>query len=208
MQQKVRFIGISGPQGSGKGSMMTAFQTMDTDYRCLFDDFKVSRHVQKKMGFKSLQEATDTFEKMMEFQNAILDEKSNSLEFLRNAMVDYVITERTFIDIGTYFELWCIKMVEDGELSANESYEIASEFLQKCFRLQHKFFDTTIIVPMMDHIQFENDPNRANRNDVDLFYELFMKNCTICGGNFFSISEKSIIDRATQLRNFLGDSYV
>lgn len=208
MQQKVRFIGISGPQGSGKGSMMAAFQAMETDFRCLFDDFKVSRHVQKKMGFASLQEATDTFEKMIKFQNTILEEKSNSLEFLRNAMVDYVITERTFIDIGTYFELWCRKMVAEGKLSEDESYRISFEFLQKCFKLQHIFFDTTIIVPMMDHIQFENDPNRAHQNDVDLFYELFIKNCTLCGGKFFSISAESINDRAAELQHFLGASYV
>lgn len=208
MHQKVRFVGISGPQGSGKGSMMDAFQSMDTEFRCLFDDFKVSRHVQKKMGFSSLQEATDTFEKMIAFQNAVLDEKSNSLEFLRNAVVDYVITERTFIDIGTYFELWCNKMVDAGELSESDSHSLSENFLAKCFKFQHHFFDTTIIVPMMDHIQFEDDPNRAKQNDVDLFYELFMKNCTSCGGKFFNISAESINDRAIELRNFLGASYV
>lgn len=207
MHQKVRFVGISGPQGSGKGSMMAAFQTMETDFRCLFDDFKVSRHVQKKMGFSTLSEATDTFAKMIAFQKAVLEEKSDSLEFLRNAVVDFVITERTFIDIGTYFELWCRKMIDAAQISEKEGHSLSTNFLEKCFKLQHQFFDTTIIVPMMDHIQFEDDPNRAKQNDVDLFYELFMKNCTICGGKFFQISAETITDRAIELRNYLGVSY-
>lgn len=205
MQEKTiaKFIGIAGPQGSGKGTTIDALQNLNSDLIFLFDDFKVSRHVQKVMGFSSLQEATDTFEKMICFQNRILEEKANSLSFLRNAMVDFVITERTFVDIATYFQLWCIKMVQQGTISQDQCNDVVEQFSQKSFNLQHKFFDTTIIIPMMDHVAFEQDPNRADEKDVDIFYNLFMENVGKCGCECILVSSEGIVERAKEIECFL-----
>ena len=116
-----KIIGITGPQGCGKGTTINTIGDVFPNDQIYIDDFKVSRWVQKEMGYSTLAEATSTYEKMIKFQKMVLNKKIESLSTFKNLTSTFVLTERTFADIYAYTDLWISKFVLSGEVSSEQA---------------------------------------------------------------------------------------
>ena len=204
-------IAISGPQGSGKGTLMSAVEKrhfdsgMKTFY---FDDFKVSRSVQQQLGITRLVEIEDDFNKMCKFQTMVLTQKVqslNELKYFHNDAMDFIITERSFIDIASYFQLWCMKQFNKGTISETQYFETVDVFSEMCYEAQHELIKMNVIVPMMDHIRFEVDPHRASEADLDDFYEIFMNHVVNTTTEYRFITAETIAARTDEFFNFFKD---
>jgi predicted ATPase len=201
--ENVKIVTISGPQGCGKGSMIAAVEKLNFDagqHVFYYDPFKVSRSVQEKLGYATLQEATSTFEKMVEFQDLILEEKKSSLlELKKYVRTSIIMTERSFIDIAAYFELWLVKQGQDTSQSWVQKY------FEKCYEFQNEIVEECVIIPMMAHVQPQIDVRRADFADVDAFYEMFIRHLSISGAKARFITEETIQGRANQFVSFYGE---
>lgn len=204
-------IAISGPQGSGKGTLMSSVEKrhfdsgMKTFY---FDDFKVSRSVQQDMGIKRLVEIEADFSKMCRFQTMVLEQKVKSLIDLRyfhKDALDFIVTERSFIDIASYFQLWCMKQFNKGCISEKQYFDTVNEFSEMCYEAQHELIKVNIIVPTMDHVRFEADPHRASEADLDDFYEIFMSHVGNTTTEYRFITTETIEDRTDEFFNFFKE---
>lgn len=202
-----RIVAVSGPQGCGKGSMISEIEEIDfsTALNYFFiDTFKVSRTVQKEMGVSSLADIYADMSVMLQFQNKVLDVKRDSLYELQQIVGrDFIITERSFLDIAAYFELWCEKQMQAGNITENEFLDLTQKYAKKCYSYQKQFCDVNVIIPMMDCVEFENDQHRAGKDDIDRFYELLMKHVVESGTRCFFVTKETIKDRASQVINFL-----
>ena len=202
-----RIITVSGPQGCGKGSMIGEIERIDFDHALnsfMIDDFKVSRSVQKELGFKSLSQVYSSLENVILFQNLVLDTKYRSLRSqLETVGRDFIITERSFLDIAAYFELWCEKQLILGNLTEEGFFDITQSYFQRCYEYQRELCEISIIIPMMDHVKFEEDSQRASEQDIDRFYELLMKHVAISETECFFVTKQTVYDRARQVIDFL-----
>lgn len=202
-----RIVAVSGPQGCGKGSMISEIAEIDFSEALNYffiDDFKVSRAVQKDMGVSSLMDIYTDMSVMLQFQNKVLDFKKDSLYELQQFVGrDFIITERSFLDIAAYFELWCEKQMQAGNITEDEFVDLTQNYAKKCYTHQKEFCDINVIIPMMDCVEFENDQHRANKDDIDRFYELLMKHVEASGTRCFFVTEETVKDRAVQVINFL-----
>lgn len=207
-----RIVAVSGPQGCGKGSMISEIANIDftTALNYFFiDDFKVSRAVQKEMGFSSLSDVYTDMSVMLQFQNKILDVKKESLYELQQFVGrDFIITERSFLDIAAYFELWCEKQMHAGNITEDQFLDLTQNYAKKCYSYQKEFCDVNVIIPMMDCVEFEHDQHRAGKEDIDRFYELLMKHVVASETRCFFVTQETIKDRAFQVINFLKDENV
>ena len=146
-------IAISGSQGVGKTTLLQHLSkgnyTVDT--------FKVSRAVQKEMGYSSLCSAVDTFEKMKKFQeNIILRKFEHDSRLIENIGDKIVFTERSFIDVLAYAELWCTHFPKMKSSTSNW----LCGFKEACFNFQNIYSGLVLIEPN-DSIRFEDDPERG-----------------------------------------------
>ncbi len=195
-------IGLSGAQGGGKTSLLNELKTRG--YRV--DDFKVSRYVQAKFGWTNLYEVLDHPDTMKAFQEEVFKCKlKNDSQFVDT--VDYVLTERTFADIYAYTFSWMHAFIDRGDVSEADGLAWLQSYYDRCIEAQCQIYRGCLLLPMMQHISFENDPHRAKSDSVEEVFETisrFAERCAFRGVKRLLISQKSVEDRATEVQQFLN----
>lgn len=194
-------IGLSGAQGGGKTSLLNELKKFG--YRV--DDFKVSRCVQAQFGWDNLYEVLNHPKTMMRFQEEVFAQKlKNDLKFVDS--VDRVLTERTFADIYAYTHSWMHAFIDRGDISVDDANKWLREYQVKCVGAQERVYAACLLLPMMQHISFEEDPHRAKSDTVKEVFDAiceFSEVCSFGGVKQFLITEKSVQDRANQVHQFL-----
>lgn len=195
-----KIIGVTGPQGCGKGTTISLIGEIFPNDQIYIDDFKVSRWVQRDMGFETLAEATSTYSRMLEFQHNVLYKKIESLSQFKHLTSTFVLTERTFADIYAYTDLWISKFALAGEVSEEQANIDSFKFMEECLINQKFLFSGQVIIPFSNHIKFEEDPNRATLADVDEFYDRVVDfNGELENFSMYMLNSKTPQDRATDI---------
>lgn len=196
----MKIVAVSGTQGSGKSTLLDTLKSWG--YKV--DDFKVSRHIQEKLGAQALSELTTTFEGVKKFQNMILEAKMEREEQL--SLGDgLILTERSFADICSYANIWVNKLIDQGKVSRDEGVEFTINFADICSDYQ-QIYAGVVMVPYMDHIKWQDDAKRAAWEDIATFnseMNSFMTFLQPSNVPAFYVSEKSTTDRASQVEAFL-----
>lgn len=200
----MRVVGISGAQGGGKSTLLGELKNRGFKV----DDFRVSRAVQASLGWKTLENVMESWYTMVEFQSAVYQEKyDHDLSLRTSESNEIVLTERTFADIVAYTNLWTWRHVDRGNTKFNEAMAFLVPYTQRCAEAQRLIYSGTIMMPFMaDVVQWEADPNRAARNDVDRVFEdvqRFMETKIPVGTPLLTITTKSVQDRADEVEGFL-----
>lgn len=195
-----KIVAISGAQGAGKTTLLEELR--NRGYHV--DDFKVSRSVQKQLGWKTLLDATSTWNNMVAFQEEVLLQKYRNDRSLISSGKETVLTERSFADIFAYAQYWAWELVNRGEQTFPKTSTWVSEYLQKCLKAQRECYDGLILLPLMDHIVFQDDPNRAARHFSETVFEEMVEFSKMGDSiSCFPLYEKSIEDRAKATINFI-----
>lgn len=170
-------IGISGPQGGGKSTLLTALR----DQGFIVDDYKVSRDVQHRLKVDSLDDLTKHPATMMDFQEAIFEAKYNREHENCTKGNKILLSERTFADISSYAQLWAYELVHQGQWGLREAMDWALQFTKRCASAQN-IYDGVIHLPRMEHVAFVQDARRASKETIefiaeqlDRFYEVHQK---------------------------------
>lgn len=218
----MKLIGISGAQGAGKSTLLKELAARGW----AVDDFKVSRAVQTALGWDTLERVMDSPETMMQFQTEVFKQKLTRDSHLsalviaplkthsgrayshssQDTKTSIMLTERTFADILAYTSHWCWKFVDEHRLNIKTAIDFLVEYTIDCQNAQLKIYSGAILLPFMDHVIWEADPNRAKRSDVDLIFEnieKFMERRTPITHRRMTISSKSVPDRVTEVERFL-----
>jgi nicotinamide riboside kinase len=158
-----RLIGLSGPQGGGKTTMLNGLK----ERGIAVDDFKVSRRVQEELGWATLENVLLDPQTMCEFQEKVRDVKYMcERENAARTDVDVILTERTFADIASYAQLWTWELIHEGKWNINHGLQFTTPFVESCANLQ-TIYDGNIILPVMSHVKWQDDPHRAKENHQD-----------------------------------------
>lgn len=198
-----KVVSLSGAQGGGKSTLLTELH----DRGWVVDDFKVSRAVQEKLGWSTIDNVLSSWDTMIQFQEQVLDEKFNrdlSLRELGSSSV--ILTERSFVDVAAYTTYWVWELHSAKKVDFSEAAKWLGDYVTRCSAAQLRCYDAVLILPWMPHIAWENDPNRASKESArsigDSIFDLAN------GKRFqmvqkFVITEKNTEDRATEVENFL-----
>lgn len=160
-------IGISGTHGSGKSTLLNALARNGIPV----DDFKVSRAVQKQLGWDSLDNVMSSAATMMEFQNAVFDQKYKNDLKLRDSSNLVILTERTFADIYAYTALWTWKLVDEQKLTIEAALQFMLKYLRRCRDAQAEVYNGVLVLDKMSHLPSENDPHRAKETDSKRLFD-------------------------------------
>lgn len=215
----MKVVGLSGAQGGGKSSLL--LELAARGWR--LDAFRVSRAVQAQLGWASLERVMDAPETMMQFQEAVFQQKF--LNDMRVGVTDtelepkdlklpvpvhpkdrVVLTERTFADICAYTMHWTWRFVDDGRLTVSAALDFLSPYVARCADAQHAIYDGTMLLPLMDHIPLENDPHRAVRGSAEsVYYDItrFMDRKVPLSHPRLTITGQTVVERADQVEAFL-----
>lgn len=209
-------VGVSGAHGAGKTTLLNELRTRG--WR--IDDFKVARAVQKELGWDSLDRATESWETMMAFQEQVLLQKRNhDLMLAAKANTEFppipdltpendrvIIVERTFADICAYADLWAWKLVDAQKVTLTEAIMFLVDYAQRCGKAQNEIYGGTVLLPLMDHVVWEEDKHRAKKQDAQTMFEdveRFMQRKVHITHPRMRISAKTTADRADQVEAFL-----
>lgn len=199
----MRIVGISGAQGGGKTSLLNELKLRGYEV----DEFKVSRAVQAQLGWKSLDNVMDNFSTMVTFQDEVYNQKlENDLSFSTNGRPGLILTERTFADVFAYAQLWAYKLMYRGDVPEMEGLRWVNEYYRKCAEAQVKCYAGTLLLPLMNHVKFEDDPHRAKKEDVQRVYEEVQRFCDLAkyrGHKSFAITQMTVEHRANEVEGLL-----
>ena len=198
----MRIVGVSGAQGCGKSSLLEELKARGYQV----DDFKVSRTVQKQLGWEKLDTVMDNWETMKRFQEAVLKAKyEHDLGLKKLSRPGTILTERTFFDISAYTVLWVEKFIYRGDISVTLASEWYLDYLKRANTYQLDIYDVVINVPLMSHIPVENDPRRAARVDAEVIEKLITTKCLKSDLDIIMITKHSISDRADEVESALNE---
>lgn len=202
-----KLIGISGPQGSGKTTLLNVLDRKIDGVD--IDTFKVSRTVQRENNAASLEDLCSNLESVLKFQNRIIELKiERDEQAIARHDVDFVIVDRTFIDIIVYTRMWITQLIgtEPQESFTPNAYRALRDISTKCVSGQEKY-SGVIYVPFMEHVPWDIDPNRANRNLIGEFTEHSAHFIDEIGGesknNIYQVTGVSISDRVSEVIKFI-----
>ena len=206
----MKLVGLSGAQGAGKSTLLKAL--MGNGWT--LDQFRVSRAVQAQLGWDTLDNVMESPETMMEFQEEVFRQKYKHDYALRDlptartmdAKGHVMLTERTFADIDAYTTQWVWRFVDQGRMTTFGGMHWLSQFHRKCVNAQLDCYTGTLMLPFMAHVAWEDDPNRAAKNDVTAIYEhieRYMDSATFLRHPKLVITTKSVEDRMKQTEHFL-----
>lgn len=193
-------IGLTGPQGAGKSTLLTGLKQIGFTV----DEFKVSRSVQRELGWDNLERVKDDPLSMMDFQNRIFEQKVKNEKNLASSPV---LTERTFADIFAYTKDWTTGFVNKNMLSVQDAINFLAEYRAKCIKAQLEIYDCVIFLPYMDHIVFEDDPHRAKSDSVQVIQDImesFLTDTRTKNNIQYSITHKSVQDRIKEATKFIN----
>lgn len=205
----MKVVGLSGAQGAGKSSMLLELRARGWT----LDEFRVSRAVQKQLGWDSLARVMDSPDTMIQFQNEVFRQKyEHDLELndlIAARTMDpkghVILTERTFADIWAYTSMWTWRFHDQRKMGFSEALHFLTPFTEKCARAQAEVYSGVLLLPFMNHITFEDDTHRASRADVDSVYEdvdIFVERKTPQLPKLY-ITTQTVSDRADQVETFL-----
>lgn len=197
-------VGLSGAQGGGKSSLLIELQARGWK----LDQFRVSRAVQAQLGWDKLDTVMESWDTMTQFQDEVFRQKfAHDFDLSALEGDDVVLTERTFADICAYTTMWAWRHVDRGNVSFENAIRYLHEYTASCSKAHTDIYSATLLLPYMpDVIKWEEDPNRAARDDVDRVYEdvsRFLERKVPINHKKLLITTKSVPDRATQVENFL-----
>lgn len=205
----MKVVGLSGAQGGGKSSLLQKLK----ERGWIVDDFRVSRAVQAQLGWETLERVMDSPETMMLFQNEVLDQKYRNDAMLAAKEVtgaapkeQIILTERTFADIYAYTALWAWRFVDSERLSFPDAVAFMTQYTHRCAQAHKEIYSATLVLPLMDHIIWENDPNRAAHKDAGTVFEdveRFLEVKLPVNHRRLKIHAKSVEDRALTVETFL-----
>ena len=206
----MKLIGLSGAQGAGKSTLLKAL--MNKGWQ--LDSFRVSRAVQAQLGWERLDNVMESPETMMQFQQAVFEQKlKNDYELSKlpaartmDSKGSVMLTERTFADIDAYTTQWTWRFVDQGRMTTFGAMHFLTKFHAKCVKAQLECYAGTLMLPFMEHVAWEDDPNRAAKNDVTMIYdhiERFMYARDFIAHPKLVITAKSVDDRVEQTEQFL-----
>lgn len=194
-------IAISGAHGSGKSTLLEALKGRGF----AVDDFKVSRAVQAALGYSTLQEATSTADRVIEFQTRIITEKhQHDLALL--AKPGIILVERSFADIWTYTSHWIWSLESKGDIHYTKAVQFTSSFLKDCIAYQQAIYGGVVLVPLMPHIKREDDPNRADYSFADEHFDgtrKFQERTFANSVRTLIIDTKTVEQRVDQVEQFI-----
>jgi predicted ATPase len=197
-----KIVGISGAHGSGKSTLLSSLK----DRGWVVDDFKVSRAVQAQLGWSSLDRVMDDVQTMMTFQEEVITQKLDRDRELKLIGTEPLyLTERTFADIASYTSHWCWEHVDRGSWELEEAVEWLHGYLHRCRIAQDECYDGVVLVPYMQHVIWQDDPNRANPSFRESFYEDVMRftDAQLMKIRRHEIKSSSVIDRVVEVEAFL-----
>jgi len=199
----MRIVGLSGAQGGGKSSLLNELKSRGYQ----IDDFRVSRAVQAQLKWDSLDRVMDTWDTMQAFQEEVFAQKRmNDLAIRENGKPGMVLTERTFADIYAYTQSWVWKFIDRDEVSETDGLFWLNSYYRKCKDAQHECYAATLLLPLMSHVIFEEDPHRAKKEDAERVFEEITRFTDVskyAGMKVFSITEKTVQGRADQVEGYL-----
>ena len=199
----MKVVGLSGAQGAGKSTLLKALLAKGWE----LDSFRVSRAVQEQLGWSSLDVIKTSPLLMMEFQEEVFQQKyRRDLGLQTNPAVSLILTERTFADLAAYTSNWVWDLVYGDKLALYAGMEWLSVYISKCARAQNEIYSGVMLLPYMDHVVWEADPNRAARSSVDLIMadiDRFIEQKMPITSRVMRLSQKTVNDRATEADNFL-----
>ncbi len=206
----MKLVGLSGAQGAGKSTLLKAL--MDRGW--LLDQFRVSRAVQAQLGWDTLERVMESPETMMKFQEAVFEQKllndtklnEVSPAASREAKGHVMLTERTFADISAYTTQWTWRFVDQGRMTEREAFDFLTPFNKKCMVAQQECYAATLMLPFMEHVAWEDDPNRAAKSDVaEIYHHItrYMEMPVFLTHPKLTITAKSVEDRMKQTELFL-----
>lgn len=192
-------VAVSGTHGSGKSTVLTEIQRQ-TNYK--IDSFKASRAVQEQLEIESLEDVVNIPSHMMEFQDAILEQKwKNDGALTHRAPIDEILlVERSFLDILVYTELWMSKIKKQSELQK----KWFRTYKQKCLEFQ-SIYNGLILVYAHPDIPFEIDPNRAGIDTRDQFEVKLVEYANLYGNAIKRPAQKSFYAKLDLLSSGLED---
>lgn len=194
-----KIIGVSGAQGAGKSTMLKAL----ADRGWYVDDFKVSRDVQARLGWSSLDVVMTSVDAMKHFQLSILDAKREHDLMLSQRCDAIILTERTFADISAYTGEWCVKHSQLRNWGMFDACEWLADFSRQCAEAQRMCYSGVLLLPFMSHVQWVDDPHRASRTNVDTIYTRIEEFVTREHGKRHVITSASVDDRVVEAETFL-----
>jgi predicted ATPase len=197
-----KLIGLSGPQGGGKTTLLNGLK----DRGIIIDDFKVSREVQKQLGWESLSQVMESPETMMAFQAKVRDVKYvRELENVARTDADIILTERTFADVASYTQLWAWELAENKKWTVGQAIEFLVGYVDIC-KDNQEVYSGNLILPSMAHIAWQADPHRAEKKHIefvteqmDRFFDLVHPRTVPT----FKITEGSVEGRIEQTFNWI-----
>lgn len=195
-------IPISGAQGGGKTSLLAELKKRGYHV----DDFKVSRAVQFKLGWASLEHVMESPQTMMAFQEQVFNEKLQNDRTLHLSSNTVTFTERSFADIVAYTCTWMWRFVDRGDIELDEAIAWLAEYTKGCTAAQTEIYDGVILLPMMGHVVFQEDPHRAKKEDIRPVYETlerFMEMPAFINFPKLVVTAKTIEERADQVETWI-----
>jgi hypothetical protein len=148
----------------------------------------------------------DSPDTMMQFQEEVFKQKyQNDLKLL-DEKEPIILTERTFADICAYTSQWTWRFLDAQKITVGEAFNFLHQFTKKCARAQLEIYTGTILLPLMKHVHWENDPSRAKKSDADA---VFRDICGFIGRELpishrtLLISQETVPDRAAAVQHFL-----
>lgn len=186
-------IAVSGAHGVGKSTVLNELSMLDYSV----DNFKVSRHVQKEMGYNSLVEALSSFKDMNNFQELVIHKKyEHDFKLRTKSFNDKVFVERSFFDILIYAELW------NKQLNTRNNNYWIDGFRNACLRYQ-LIYDKLVIIETNKNIKFEEDKNRGSFETQEIFNNRLIELCELSDIPFLLIKEHDIKKRVDEIINFV-----
>lgn len=194
-------VGLSGAQGGGKSTLLEGLKQAGWTV----DDFKVSRAVQAQLGWASLQQVLESPQTMQTFQDEVLKQKLERDQTLRCGS-GLVLTERTFADICAYTTYWSWELVDNRKWTLREASAWLHDYTQRCVEAQKRCYDAVLMLPYMNHVVWNGDPNRASFESVNTIWEnleRFTQKFELVSIPKFYISSPSTEARVAEVDAFL-----
>lgn len=198
-------IGVSGAQGSGKSTILNALQVKGYSV----DPYKVSRAVQERRQWTGLKTVEQTWEQMVDFQREILEVKIAHDKVLAETGKT-IFVERTLADVVAYSALWAWKFVDRNEVTFDTASKFITEMLAAGLKAQPEIYSGVVVVPLMRHVQWENDPQRASQSDADYVFSEVEEFCRFGhlrnqAPAFHIIQSATVEDRVAEVETFVKE---
>lgn len=196
-----KVVALSGAQGGGKSTLLNGLR----DLGWIVDDFRVSRAVQAQLGWEKLDRVMDDIETMKVFQEEIFTQKYQRDHALAAEPEKVILTERSFADIAAYTSFWCWEHVDRRNWSLDEAMKWLTPYLARCREAQ-RIYAGILLLPYMQHVVWQNDPNRAKPESVSLIYQDVVQFSTMnptSSPPFYEITEAEISKRVSEVDTFL-----